>query len=147
MLPADTDALLRKGIEALENGHEHLALTCFEQAAHTATSPLLASYLAYCRGIVRGEYSEACAMLEGAITQDPRNPLHYLHLARVLIKSGDRRKAIEALRRGLQFSSNDALCAELDSLGTRTSPVFPSLGRSHPLNRFLGKIFSKMRLR
>lgn len=147
MLPADADALLRKGIEALENGHEHLALTCFEEAAQTANSPLLVSYLAYCRGIVRGEHAEACAMLEGAITQDPRNPLHYLHLARILIKSGDKRKAIEAVRRGLQFGSNDSLCAELDSLGTRTAPVFPSLGRCHPLNRFLGKVFSKLGLR
>ncbi|MBI1919828.1 MAG: tetratricopeptide repeat protein [Geobacter sp.] len=147
MLPGDADALLKKGIEALENGHEHLALTCFEQAAQIANSPLLASYLGYCRGIVRGEYSEACAMLEGAISQDPRNPLHYLHLARVLIASGDKRKAIEALRRGLQFSSNDALCAELDSLGTRIAPVFPSLGRCHPLNRFLGKVFSKLGMR
>lgn len=147
MLPADADALLRKGIEALGNGQEHLALSCFEQANQLGSTPLLTSYLAYCRGIVGKEYAEACAMLESVITQDPRNQIHYLHLARLLVKSCDRRKAIDALRKGLQFGRSDELSAELDSLGSRTAPVFPSLGRCHPLNRILGKLFSKLGLR
>lgn len=140
MFPAEIEAIVSKGSKALENGHNHLALACFEQAAALAQAPLIDSYLAYCRAIARREVDYALPVLEESVELEPRNQRHYLHLARVLLMAGDRERAIQTLRRGLQQGDSELLLRELESLGVRRPPIFGSLTRSHPLNKYLGKL-------
>lgn len=63
----------------------------------------------------------------------------YLHLARALTACGRKRDAVDALNRGLLLHERDRrLRKELQRLVPRRPPSFPSLGRRHPVNKYLG---------
>lgn len=63
----------------------------------------------------------------------------YLNLARVLIASGRRREAVEALAEATSHHPGSArLRQELRHLVPRAKPTFRSLSRAHPLNKYLG---------
>jgi len=141
------EELFSKGIDALENGHIYLALACFEQATAMERSPLHCSYLAYCLAKVRSQFPDAVTLCREAIEDDPGNALHYLHLGRVYLMSGERGKALDALRRGLQCEEHGVVLRELTLLGERKAPLFPSLDRRHPLNRYLGILLKKLGVR
>lgn len=141
------EELFVKGIDALENGHIYLALSCFEQAAAMERTPLHCSYLAYCLAKVRSQFPDAVKLCREAISRDPGNALHYLHLGRVYLMSGDRGKALDVLREGLGCDGREAVLRELALLGERKRPLFPSLDRSHPLNRYLGLLLNKLGVR
>lgn len=137
----------RKGIAALENGHIYLALACFEQAAAVERTPLHCSYLAYCLAKVRSQFSEAIELCREALEKDPDNAAHYLNLGRVYLMAGEKSKALDVLRQGLRCRENDAIFRELTLLGERKTPIFPSLGRKHPINRYLGLVLKKLGIR
>lgn len=137
----------RKGLDALENGHIYLALACFEQAAAVERTPLHCSYLAYCLAKVRAHFPEAVDLCREALEKDPDNVVHYLNLGRIYLISGEKNKALEVLRQGLRCSDNEAVLRELTLLGERKNPLFPSLGRKHPLNRYLGLILKRLGIR
>ncbi len=139
--------LFAKGVYALENDHIYLALSCFEQAAFLEKTPLSCSYLAYCLAKVRSQYPDAISLCKEALTAEPDNPLHYLHLGRIYVMAGQRNKALSVLRQGLKCEDNAALLRELTILGERKYPVFRSLERSHPLNKFLGIALNKLGIR
>ncbi|HOP39508.1 MAG TPA: tetratricopeptide repeat protein [Geobacteraceae bacterium] len=139
--------LYAKGVDALENDHIYLALSCFEQAAYLKKTPLCCSYLAYCLAKVRGQYPEAISLCQGALKEDPDNPLHYLHLGRVYAMAGQRMKALSILRQGLRCDDTSEILRELTQLGERKHPLFPSLSRNHPLNKYLGLALSKLGIR
>ena len=58
--------------------------------------------------------------------------------------AGQREKAINVFRQGLQFDSADDIVRELVSLGTRKQPVIQSLNREHPLNKICGIMMKKL---
>jgi hypothetical protein len=63
----------------------------------------------------------------------------YLNLARVLVAGGRRREAIRALDEGTSRHPNDhRLRQELRHLVPRARPLFRSLRRTHPLNKYCG---------
>ncbi|MDD2320766.1 MAG: tetratricopeptide repeat protein [Geobacteraceae bacterium] len=136
--------LFTKGVNALENDHIYLALSCFEQAAYLEKSPLCCSYLGYCLAKVRAQYPDAISLCKEALATDPANSLHYLHLGRVYVMAGQRNKALAILRQGLQCEENSSLLRELTLLGERKDPLFPGLARSHPLNKYLGIALRKL---
>ena len=68
-----------------------------------------------------------------------RASLLYLNLARALTACGRKREAVDALGRGLLLHDGDRrLRKELQRLVPRRPPSFPSLGRHHPVNKYLG---------
>ena len=136
-----------KGIEALRHNHLFLARTCFEQAAVEGKDPASCSYLAWCRAKTRGEYTEAVALAREALESERENPVHYLNLGRIHLLAGDKERAIEVFRQGIPFDTWGEIARELDQLGSRKPPVIPSLKRSHPINRFLGRILTRIGLR
>ncbi len=142
-----TEEVFVKGIDALENGHIYLALACFEQAAAIERTPLHCSYLAYCLAKVRSLFPDAVALCREAIREDPGNALHYLHLGRVYLMSGDRSQALDVLREGLGCEGREAVLRELTLLGERKRPLFQSLARSHPVNRYLGILLKRLGVR
>ena len=70
----------------------------------------------------------------------------YLSLARLHAQSGSRKRAIDAIDRGLSFSSKHAeLLALQKQLGQRQPPMLPFLSRDHPVNVKLGRLAHKLR--
>jgi Flp pilus assembly protein TadD len=143
----EAEQLLAKGREALANDYEHLALVCFEKAIRMEWSPEACSSLAYCRAKVKGNYLEAILLARKALELEPDNPVHYGNLGRILILSGDVDEGIRMLRKGLLYGEHINIIQELERLGVRRPPIFRRLARSHPLNRNLGQLLSRLGLR
>lgn len=139
--------IFAKGLQALEDGHIYLALSCFEQATYLEQVPLYCSYLALCLAKVRGQYADAVTLCAEALAQEPDNAMIYLNFGRIYIMAGERRKAQDVLRRGLRCGDSEAILQELDLLGERKNPPFPSLARSHPFNKIIGLFLKKIGLR
>jgi len=141
------DEYFKKGLQLLGEANLLGALTCFEKANIREKSPLTQSYLGYCIATERGQIAEALNLCQAAIEVDPHNPVHYLNLGRVYLKAKKKDEAIAELRRGLSFGDNQDIKSLLERLGLRRKPVLPFLPRYNFLNRYVGLILSRLRLR
>ncbi len=139
--------MFRKALEAMKNDQEYLALSLFEKARIKAKDPLYLSSKALCVAKVRKAFKEAIYLCRDALDIEPANPVHYLHLGRIMLLAGQKRKAIATFREGLKHGGNPEIIAEMEKLGSRKDPVFKFLDRSHPLNKISGLMLSKMGLR
>lgn len=139
--------LLRNALEALENNSFIEALMLLEQADEQQASPMISSYLAYCRAKVKREYAAAISLCNEALLEDPANADHYLNLGRIYILAGKRGNALPIFRRGIKLGRNPQLMTELRKFDPRKPPVFSSLPRDHSLNRIVGKVCSRMGVR
>ena len=144
---SEMERLVEKGSEAISHGEVISALSYFERALDIEDSPVANSYFAFCIARERGQLSHAISLCTQAIRQEPQNPVHYLNLGRIYLLSGMKLDAIRTLREGLKHEKNQQIIDELDSLGTRKRPVFFFLKRSNPLNKYLGILLKKCRLR
>ncbi len=143
----EIEDLMHKGIDAAEKGYIHSAQVFFGQVSEHRKSPELHSYMAYCLAKGQGRIHSAAKICRESIKREPNNSLHFLILGRILLMSGDRRKAIYTFRQGLRASPNPRIIDELKKLGLRKPAPLKSLNRSHLVNRTLGRVFSKFGLR
>lgn len=137
-------SLLRKGELALQNGDTLVALLQFETAHAITPLPGIKSKLAYCLAMERRQYQQAMLLCRHALQEEPDNPDHYYQLGRIYLVAGQKRQAIKSLRKGLKFRRHQPIIDELNRLGLRKEPVFPSLPREHLLNRVTGILLTKL---
>ncbi len=114
----------------------------------------LLSYYGALLAIVSKEYRKGIRATERALKQlvatvpmhaEAHYPTFYLNIARAYLASGDRAKAILALKKGLRYDSfNPELLETMDSLGIRRNPPLPGLKRTHPLNKYVGMLLHKL---
>ncbi len=72
-------------------------------------------------------------------------PIFYLNLGRAYLKDNNKADAIKAFKDGLQHDpENHDLLWEVTKLGKRKQPPFPFLGRSNPVNKYIGMLISKV---
>jgi tetratricopeptide (TPR) repeat protein len=136
-----------EGLRELSSGRPDTALRYFSTAAAEKKTPLICSYLAYCRARVEGVYREAVDICMEARKADPKNSDIYLNLGRIHMLAGNRKMAIQAFNLGLRHERNGRIISELNSLGQRKSPPLSFLHRSNPINKYLGKLMTKLSLR
>ncbi len=139
--------MFQKALEAMKNEQEYLALNLFEKAQNVGKDPLYLSSKALCVARVRRSFQEATHLCRDALESEQANPVHYLHLGKIFLLAGQKKKAIKAFRDGLKHGRNLEIIAELEKLGIRKTPVIKFLDRKHPLNRISGLLLSKMGLR
>lgn len=85
--------------------------------------------------------AEAIRACETALRREPEQPEYYVNLARVLARAGRTTRALETIERGLAVDpSHRGLLAERGRLDRRRRPPIVVLDRSHPVNRWLGKL-------
>lgn len=94
----------------------------------------------------KGDIQQGIARCKEAIRLAPEDPVHYFHLGKVYLLGGKRHLALHTFRRGLKFGYHRDLIREIEHLGFRRQTIFPFLGRKHPLNRFVGILFSRLGL-
>jgi len=136
-----------KAIEVFTAGNIPSALYHFEKAFNIEDSPLVRSYYAFCIAKERGQFSKAISLCSEAIKKEPQNSLIYLNLGRICRLSKKKEDAVKIFREGLKFEVNQQIIDELTKLGIRKRPVIPFLNRRNPLNKYLGIILHKLRLR
>ncbi len=119
--------------------------------------PLLISYLGYLTSTVDKDHDKGLELCREALksvkeseASDTDFPysLFYLNLGRTYVMSNLKKEAIEAFRKGLYHDpKNKELAFELQILGMRKRPIFPTLSRSNPLNKYPGIILTRLKLR
>lgn len=99
------------------------------------------SYLGYGLAHRRRQVREGLRLCDHAVKLEFYQPDNQLNLARTLVLAGDRRRAMEAVRRGLAIDrEHTELRALAEQLGERRPPVLGFLSRGHFLNVLLGRI-------
>ncbi len=147
MVNPEARELFDKGKEALDEGNILSALTYFEKASKIEDNPSINSFLAFCVAKERGHFQKAISLCAGAIEADPKNSFHYLNLGKIYLLEKKKKEAIDIFREGLRHEENREIIDELCSLGTRKPSVIPFLNRNNVVNRYLGIILSRLRLR
>ncbi len=98
------------------------------------------SYLGYCLAVYESRYNEGIKLCQAGVDREFYQAETYWNLARTYLLLDSRRKASDAIKRGLRVDPNSALLRSLrKSIGARKRPVIPWLARGNWLNRMLGK--------
>lgn len=147
MLNQETKKLFDKGIETLTEGNIVAALSYFEKALKIEENPVISSFFAFCIAKERGQVQKAIVLCTDAIKEDPENSFHYLNLGKILLLKKEKEEAVNIFRQGLQYEENQQIEDELNKLGTRKSLIIPFLKRSNLINKYLGLILSRLKLR
>ncbi len=163
--PATADAILRQagtsdplqliqlGIEAAKEQRFDRGLV-YLGAAYLQISrdkdakvpPSALSYYGLCLAMEKGRIKEASEYCELALEHEFFNPEHYANMGQVWIKAGYRRKAVDALERGLAVEPTNPRLRKLrESIGVRKPPVIRFLHRDNPVNVSLGKVRRKLK--
>ena len=135
------------GVAALAADDTLTALAHLERALKLHDHPGWYSYLGYCIARERGQHRKGRELCLGSLAVEPDRPAHYCNLGRVQMISGDREDALRVLREGMAKGGSPEIIRFLDTLGRRTPPLFPSLSRGNPLNRYLGLLLKRLGLR
>lgn len=137
----------RRGEAALAEADYAAALEHFG-AAHRLdpTSPRHRSYFGLCLGLAERRFDKALELCRSAAKEEFFNPALYHNLAQVHLAFGFKAEAIRHLRRGLMIDpGNEAIAENLRTLGVRRHPVLAFLRRRHPMNRWLGRLRTRVR--
>ncbi len=133
--------------KALEEENFTKALDHLEKALELHDNPDWHSFAGLCIAMERGDFPVGEHLCLASIEHDQGNPVYYLNLAKVYLTAGKKKEAFDVLREGMARGGNERILALLLQLGTRKPPVFPFLKRSHPLNKFFGKLLHRRALR
>ena len=139
--------LVERGAATADQGNTLEALLHLENAARFGSTPMLTSYLGYCLARERGQFKKGAGLCLEALTHEPGQGVHYLNLGRVYLAAGNKGLAVKSFRQGLKFGRHSLISEELKRLGIRKPAVVPSLSRSHPLNKYLGLVFTRLHMR
>jgi hypothetical protein len=105
---------------------------------------IIPSWYGFLLGTVGNRASEGLTLCRNAASELFWEPRVLENLARLELACGHRKQAVSTLERGLAIAPDDAGLRELRSqLGRRRKPPLPFLGRSHPMNRVLGRLFRR----
>lgn len=147
----DLEDLVELGVAAARAGEYERGLIFLAEAyrhlsreKHRLSGPLLSSY-GLCLALHKRRIKEAAEFCWLGVEKDHFNPDAYYNMARVWMAGRSRRKAVEALEKGLALDSRHPGLLRLRAeFGTRRTPVIPFLHRDNPLNVSLGKVRKKM---
>jgi len=143
----------RRGLTALVDGDAAVAADYFQSAILTEVQrgvkrPQMRylSYYGLSRAQAFGATPQAIQACETAARRDFFNPDLLLNLGRVYLLAGKTTKALSAFERGLGLApTHRGLLAELTRIDRRAAPPLGLVSRSHPLNKWLGRLRSSLR--
>ncbi len=140
-------AMIDEGFREADRGNTLVALMHLEEVLDRTSNPEVTSYLAYCLAKERGQFQRALDLCREALEKEPSNAVHYLNLGRVYLAAGRRKNAVHIFRKALRVGRNRNIVEELERLGLRKAQPVPFLTRDNPLNKYMGKLLSRMGLR
>jgi tetratricopeptide (TPR) repeat protein len=128
-------------LKHLRDGHPDVALLHASRALGISPkNPFYLSYAGLLVAFTERRFGRAETLCLEALRIRRNHPQLYLNLAEVYQNAGRPQEAIEVLDKGLALAGRDfRIRRAREQLGARRQPMLPSLSRSHPLNRILGK--------
>lgn len=139
--------LYRLGTEALNAKKYARARQLLKEALELKRTPDHMSQYALALAHDTGDIPTAITLCQEAVKMDPKNPEHFLRLGTVYLIGGRRKEALRILRLGLRVGRHTGITKSLQTLGNRGKPMLPFLSRANPLNKYLGKLRGKLRMR
>jgi len=142
-----------KEVEALinENKLEQAFLVLSDAGSRYPNNPVIFSYRGYLETVFNKQYSKGIEICKRAvrdmIEQMPLGkefflPTLYLNLGKACLAADKRKDAYDFFKKGLDIDkNNEALFNEMKSMGIRRKQPLSFLSRSHPLNKYLGRLF------
>jgi len=122
---------------------------------HFPGDPFLFSYYGYLEAILNKNYKQgidtclkALKELKGNIPEGLElfYPVLYLNLGKTYLAAGYKKAALDVFYKGLAYDhENKDLLREIKKLGARKKPVVGFLPRTHPVNKYLGKLRHKLK--
>jgi len=122
---------------------------------HYPNNPFIWSYQGCLEAIVNKNYSKGVNTCRHAFKilkeQMPFGeefffPILYLNMGKAYLAANKRKEAYASFKKGLEIDmGNRNLLNELKKLGIRRQPPLPFLKRSHPLNKYIGKLSHKLK--
>ncbi len=142
---------LREVRSHLRSGKHKNAYSLLLQATvQYPDDPLILSYFGCLQAIVDKKYRSGVETCKRAIlllkkkesfSEEVLYPIFYLNLGRAYVVGGKKKDAIDAFKKGLRYDNgNSDLKKELFGLGVRKQLLVPFLGRSNPINKYIGMI-------
>jgi Flp pilus assembly protein TadD len=125
----------------LHDENKYVALAHIRRALKVEPlNPFYLSYLGMLSAVVEKRYDFGEKFCREALKVKCNHAQLYLNLAEVYHHAKRDGDAIATLKKGFISAGRDArIRRALEMMGGRRTPVVPSLGRTHPLNRILGR--------
>lgn len=141
----DIARLVQEGVALCREGNWNQGIERLSVAAESKSSgdvnSLMYSYLGYGIAKFKNKRREGLALCEHAVKIEFYQPDNQLNLARTHLLNGNRKRALEAIERGLKIDREHHELLELkQELGSRRPPVLGFLDRGNFLNVFLGRL-------
>jgi hypothetical protein len=141
----DFSDLLRRGIDRCRQGDWEVGLAFLGRIAESDRSSglpgIFYSYLGYGIALRQRRVQEGLRLCQHSVKIQFYEPENYVNLARTCLLAGDRPGAVRAILDGLKVDRQHGELLKLHrDLGMRKPPVLPFLGRTNPLNQFLGRL-------
>ena len=132
----------REGVELLKNEYPGKALVKLRSAFESDTrNPYYISFLGLSIARAEQNWEQASELCETAVELKRKEIKFHLNLIEVYARAGWREKAVRRLNSASKLFGDDARLKRFRAkMLERRNPVLPFLGRSHFLNRELGKL-------
>jgi Flp pilus assembly protein TadD len=136
----------RQGVELLKNEYPEKALVKLRRAFESdKRNPYYISFLGLSMARAEQKWDHALELCEMAVQLKRKEIQFHMNLVEVYALAGWREKALHKLDSALRLFGDDArLKRARAKVVERRSPVLPFFGRSHFLNRELGKLRHRM---
>jgi tetratricopeptide (TPR) repeat protein len=136
----------REGVELLKNEYPEKALVKLRRAFESdKRNPYYISFLGLTIARAEQNWEQALDLCETAVKLNSKEIKFHLNLIEVYALAGWREKALNKLDSAAKLFGSDARLKRFRAkIVQRRSPVLPFLGRSHFLNRELGKLRHRM---
>ncbi|MGH9775155.1 MAG: tetratricopeptide repeat protein [Candidatus Acidiferrales bacterium] len=143
--PAPADAGITEFKECLKRLRDGLPGDALLHARRALGSepknPFYLSYTGLLAALAEQRFGDAEMLCQEAIGLKTNHAQLYLNLAEVYQTAGRTSDAIEILQRGMISAGRDfRIRRALQRIGLRREPLVQFLHRSHPINRFLGRV-------
>ena len=138
--------LFRRSVEAYRVGRLDQAAEGFRALVDDGSEePLHVSYAGLLELRCRDRTRQGLELCRRALALAPDDGQVHLNLAKAYRHAGRIEQARGVLRRALRtWPGNPALQGEIERLDARRRPPIPVLDRDHPVNKYLGKLRSKV---
>jgi Flp pilus assembly protein TadD len=132
----------REGVELLKNEYPQKALAKLRRAYECDKhNPYFMSFLGLSIARAQRKWDLASELCETAVQLKPKEIQFYLNLGEVYAASGMRERALDKLDDAVQLFGEDARLRQARSkVQNRRNPILPFFGRTHILNRELGRL-------
>jgi Flp pilus assembly protein TadD len=132
----------REGVELLKNEYPQKAVAKLRRAYECDKhNPYFMSFLGLSIARAQRKWELASELCETAVRLKPKEIQFYLNLGEVYAASGMRERAMDKLDDAVQLFGEDARLKQARSkVQNRRSPILPFFGRTHFVNRELGKL-------